>query len=101
MIELLPSPDLQTLVICVRAYDGNLFLASTPKQKFYRTASTSQGFESAAIALLERHYPDAHTAPVQVSPNDARVAALQMNHKRLDADSKETRWFISEVAVAD
>lgn len=97
----LPNPDTTTLVIRVRAFDGNLFVASTPNQGHYRSASCEQGFAAAANSLIERHYGNQRADLREISPNDARVSALNMKPCRLDHDAKETRWFVAHVEIAD
>lgn len=100
-MKLLAHPDQTPLVIRVRYYGGNLYVATAPNQGVYRSASGEQGFDHAAAALLERHFPGQPDKVDPIPHNDARVAALNVKPDRNDADTKGTRWFIAHVAIAD
>lgn len=100
-MQLLEHPDLTTLLIRVRYYGGNNYVASAPNQGIYRSAACEQGFDRAAELLLDRHFPGHQSVPRQIPHNDARVQALGVRHDRNDADAKEVRWYAAEVEIAD
>lgn len=95
------SSDLTVLLIRVRQYGPNCFTASTPRQPFYRCASSEKSFEDAVEELLARHFPGRLAEVKQIPHNSAAVSALGVTPDRNDADVIELRWFTAEVEIAD
>lgn len=100
-LAVLPDPDHTDLVIRVRHYGANTYVATTPQQGVFRTCGTEQGFERTADIFLDRHFPGAHGGCVRIDPADPRVLALGIKPDRHSADAKEERWYLARVQIAD
>jgi len=96
-LRVLPDSKAETVVIRVRDYLGNAYLATTPNQGVYRSSLSAAGFEPAVNAILERHWKGRQTHVRRIEANDPRVTALGVKLDRHDAAAKETRWFLASI----